>query len=817
MTGTTALAVGVAAPAQADSVKALAIASVGDVLVDGVHQHVFVSDPASGKVVVTDYDGNQLAGLPVDDASDMALSTDSSQVYVTSRSDEAIFALDTTSLAQSAKYSLGAIAPKSVAVAGGRVWFSYSDDSSHGYLGNIDPTADSPEPVLGLFATIPPGPATLASASAAPNRLAVAGYSQTAVLDVAGDTVTVVDSVEDNGNIAGMALSPQGDRLAMIHIGGMVATLRDANNLAAKRNLAVDNFPAAVDIATDGTIAVRSSDAWTPGVYIYSPTGQLFQALNVEPGVGQPHGLAWEPDGKRLFDVIETGSTFRLEVISNPRVATSTLTLSGKSPVVPGEPVTFTGKLTSPASLPAGTTVSIARSGTALDDAVIAADGSFTFTDTPPTLGTATYQVSYAGDGTHLSSTAGASVVVARTASALSVAGPLSAIPGTAFTITGQLTSSVSLPSGTSVTVSRSGAVVGVVPVAADGTFSFADTVSAAGTFVYDVSYAGDEVHLPSTTVSTSVAVSLGAATLALAGPSSATRAKALTITGKLASSVPLPAGRTVAISKTDLDYPAGRSLGTKAVAADGSFSFADTPAAGGTVTYKVTYAGDDAHSPVTATKSVAVSRTTPTLAMSNNGKVYNYGQTVSFTAHLGATYKNRTVEIWADPAGTDAAKRLVKRAVVNSAGNVVASFKLTRDTAMTAVFTGDAQTAPRTMTAKVGARVSLSLTMSKYYKTAKIGGTSYRYYHVKGQAQFSTTMTSGAKRKVYVAVEYYSKGKWKSLDRNYFGATDRLYISGSGLNGIRLRVRAAYVRGSSGDSLNTTTWTPYQYFTYTK
>ena len=47
-------------------------------------------------------------------------------------------------------------------------------------------------------------------------------------------------------------------------------------------------------------------------------------------------------------------------------------------------------------------------------------------------------------------------------------------------------------------------------------------------------------------------------------------------------------------------------------------------------------YAGDAAHTAASASDKVAVSRTTPTLTLNNNGKLYNYGTDVAFTAHLG-------------------------------------------------------------------------------------------------------------------------------------------------------------------------------------
>jgi hypothetical protein len=307
---------------------------------------------------------------------------------------------------------------------------------------------------------------------------------------------------------------------------------------------------------------------------------------------------------------------------------------------------------------------------------------------------------------------------------------------------------------------------------------------------------------------------------LKLSGPASATRAKPITITGKLTASLPLPAGTPVTVTRTDLEYPSGKPLGTRTIAANGSFSFTDTTSAGGTVTYRVSYAGDENHSAATAAKPVSVSRTATTLSLTNNGKTYGYGKTVTFTARLGATYRNRTVEIWADPSGGDQKRRLLKRAVASKAGNVSASLRLTRNTTVSAVFTGDARTAPKTASATVGTRVSVSLKLSKYYKTGKIGSTKYRYYHVKTKAKFNVKMTAAPNaRQAYMSVQFYDRGKWRSWGDGYFPAKDSIYLSGAGLKGYKMRVRAAYVKGysNSGDSLNTTTWTSYQYLYFTK
>jgi hypothetical protein len=816
LTSTTGLTIGTAGPASADPGSVLAITSVGDVVVDGVHDRVFISDPDSGKVIATDYSGNQLGTARVADANSLALTPDSSRLYVTSLSESAVFALDTTTLDQTAKYSTGAVKPKDVAVAGGRIWFSYANGLA-GKLGTIDPSTEASSVRLDRYETWY-WAAELATASARPDRIGVAANGRTAVLDVSGDTVTEVAAAETTGEVTDMAISPDGEKIATSTRNGPGIALRDVSDLATQRLLQYEGFANAVDFAADGTVAGGSSVPFQPTLHLYAPSGELITGLEpANGGRGLDRGLAWEPDGDRLFAVSANGNVFRFDAFANTKQAPTKLTFSVWPPAaVPGAPVTLTGTLTSTLSLPSGTKVTLGRDGASLGEIPVGTDASFSFTDTPPSDGTATYQVSYAGDDTHLSSSATAAVRVARAESTVTLFGPTTALPGQSITIPGRLTSNTNPFPDHTVSVTRSGTPLGTFEVDPDRDFSFTDTPPGEGTWTYEVSYAGSGTHLPAT-ATTSVQVSRMASTVTLAGPASATRAKPLTITGKLASPLALPAGGKVSISRVDLDHPAGTTLGTAAVGADGSFAFTDTPATGGPVIYRASYAGDYTHTPASATTSVAVSRTTPALTLTNNGKTYAYGQTASFTAHLGTTYKNRVVEIWADPDGTDQARRLVKRGTVNSSGNFAASLKLTRNTVVSAVFTGDSRTAPRTVTATVGTKVSLALKLSRYYKTAKLSGQTYRYYHAGTSAWFGTTMTGAANRRVYVQLQRYTKSGWKTWDSRYFDASDTLYLSGSGLKGARLRVRIAYVKGSSGDSLNTSTWTAYQYLTFTK
>jgi hypothetical protein len=308
--------------------------------------------------------------------------------------------------------------------------------------------------------------------------------------------------------------------------------------------------------------------------------------------------------------------------------------------------------------------------------------------------------------------------------------------------------------------------------------------------------------------------------TLKVSAPATSDRAKKLTVTGKLTSKVPLAAGTGLTVTRTDVESPNGRALPAVKTKADGSFSFTDTPPAGGKVTYKVSYAGDATHAAASGSDAVQVSRNATSLSLTNNGKLYSYGKDVSFTAHLGTTYKNRTVEIYADPFGSDKPKKLLKKAKVNSHGNLSATVDMTRDTTVTAVFAGDGRYAGKAVksTAYAGARISTAV--SKHYKTGKIGSTTYYYFRKNTDPVFTTTMNYYAGRKQRFQLQVYYQGSWYDSGSEYFalGTNGKSAVSleAAGESGVRARMRSSYVNGSSGDTVNSTTHGAWKYFTFT-
>ncbi|MFF1839432.1 Ig-like domain repeat protein [Streptomyces sp. NPDC058231] len=639
---------GAADPAAADSSKILPAASVGNVVADGVHQRVFISDPTGGKVLVTDYSGTVVGTIPsLPGVTGLELSTDSGTLYAGVRGADAIAAIDTSALVESARYATGQNTdPAYPALAGGKLWFGYGA-AAEGNIGSLD--LSGAEPVVTLdqdpnrtWYSAP----TLASTPGAPNTLAagIEGQSPTelAVYDVSSGTAARTAYLRaDASNMHDLALTPDGQQVVVASGAPYYHQVYRTSDLTAGTNYPSDAYPNAVDIAPDGTVAAGIDGWYEPDVYVYKPGTTAPVRTYDFPNTGNttgsdtlmPSALAWAPDTSRLFAVTENSAGVRsLRVLTDAVKSVSTVTV---------------------------------------------------------------------------------------------------------------------------------------------------------------------------------------------AAPSKSTLGKKLTVTGKVTSKGAFPAGARATVTRTDIESPKGKALAPVTLKSDGGFSFTDTPTAGGQVTYKVSYAGDPLHSAASGSDKVAVPRTVTTLTLNHNKALYAYGTDVSFTAHLGRTYKNRTVELWVDPFGSDKPKKLVKTGKVNSSGNLSATVDMTRDATVTAVFAGDGKYTSKTVTSTAYAGVKVSTSVSKQYKTAKIGSTSYAYFHKTTDPVFTTTMTYYKNRSQKLNLEIYYQGKWYDAGSDYFAlGTDGksvVTLTGPHDTGYRMRMRASYVNGSSGDTVNSTTHGAWKYFYFTK
>lgn len=155
-----------------------------------------------------------------------------------------------------------------------------------------------------------------------------------------------------------------------------------------------------------------------------------------------------------------------------------------------------------------------------------------------------------------------------------------------------------------------------------------------------------------------------------------------------------------------------------------------------------------------------------------------------------------------------------------NSKGNVSVAVDMTRDTTVTAVFTGDARYAPRTVKSTAYAHAKISTALSKHYKTGKIGSTTYHYYRKNTAPVFTTTMNYHPGRKQRLDVQVYYQGSWYDSASEYFALATNgrsaVNLGAPGESGIRARIRSAYINGSSGDAVNSTTYGAWKYLIFT-
>ncbi|WP_151775667.1 hypothetical protein [Streptomyces abyssomicinicus] len=430
--GSVLLAVPGATQAYAATGVSLPLYQLADMKVDGSHQKIFLSMPAGadGRVVVTDYDGNStwLGGLP--GAGGLALSPDDQTLYVAARDIDTIVAFDTATLAETARYHVGdGVDPWGVAVAGGKLWFGYGVS---GDLGSIDVHAAEPVVDLALDGSLDSG-AELVTSPADPNVLVVGtgdpNRNTLTVYDVSSGSPVmaerrVLSGTEMNG-LRDIDVTPDGRTVltaALISPGYRAFRLDDLSDVATHTAPA---SPLAVAAGPDGTVAggAQNTSADVPDVSLYAPAASApLTAVELGAAAQSPvvRGLAWAPDGSRLFAVTGQSGVMGLQFHSLQADTTVPTTLALDAPPTSrkGRTLALTGTLT-PGTVP-GTTVTVTRhdaanpGGVSLGTVPVAADGTFTATDAPARLGEVRYVVAFDGDHWHTASSAEATVQITR-------------------------------------------------------------------------------------------------------------------------------------------------------------------------------------------------------------------------------------------------------------------------------------------------------------------------------------------------------------------------------------------------------------------
>ena len=731
-----------AGQALADTTTTLPITHYAQMVVAG--NHVFISQgPGSSGILVTDLAGNTVTTISGQTGAEgLALSPDGGTLYAALEGDNSISAISTTTLAETADYPTGAgTDPAYLALAGGRIWFGYGPASSgEGSIGSLDLSGAAPVVTLKQSQDSWYGPPMLAAGPAGSDEIA-AGDTGTEppalrVYNVSTGTPVSTASLPvggDYGALADLAVTPDGKDLVLATGYPYYQQILKMSDLTPDGEYTTATYPDAVAIAANGTVAAGVDGPYNPDVFVYAQGGATalhsYTFSNGYTLAGR--GLAWSPDSSTLFAVAANGSgAYQLSIMQSPALVTTALTLGAPAADVPGRPITLQGALTPASSLPAGTTVTVTRTGPAggtgvtLPAATVAADGSYSLTDTPPATGTYTYRASYAGDATHTAASASAIVQAAYPA-----------------------------------------------------------------------------------------------ATPVLTAPATDTRGKALRITGQLPDG-PYPAGARVQVRRTDLADPRGVALPGAAVAANGSFAFTDTPQTGGANTYQVSYAGDATHAAGSATATVQVSRAATSIGVTLNAanRTYAYNAWVGATVHLGASYSNRTVSLYAQPYG--GARVLVSSGTVNAKGTFTGWYRTTRNTSFSAAFAGDARYAPAASAAVVGwSYADVAEAMGGYYTTVQQDGVQWKVFHQSVPPSFAAAVAPDkAGECVSLTLQEYYRSTWSNVVSNSCetlnsASTVSVLAELTNAVGHQFRIDARYVH-SAADTQNLNTYGAWQYFT---
>lgn len=419
----------VPAPAAADTEHVLRMTYVVDLLVDDAHGHVYVTGGNDDGVVVRDLDGapvTVVADQP--GAHEMALSPDGGTLYVALADADAISAIDTTTLTETARYATGPeTCPTTLAVAGTRIWFGYG--CAGGHVGFLE--LGGVAPVVSLTAapdTGWPNPPMVKISPAAPDRMITGAPGITPahvqLFAISGDTLTMVTWREVGSNLGEIALTPDGQHVVTAAGQPYEHPRYRTSDLSSDGVYAGHPYPNAVAIAPNGLVALGMFSYASTDVSVYSPAGALRRRheLDRPDSTGRSlftSALGLSADGTRMYTISGGGVPVAgqfLQVHHNPALSLSAIPLA--RPAAPRVRSSFTiaGKLTGTVPVKPGTVVHVSRTskrGTVTrPDVTTGANGAFTVTDTVRKRGAYTYTVSWDGDADHLPATKTLTVTV---------------------------------------------------------------------------------------------------------------------------------------------------------------------------------------------------------------------------------------------------------------------------------------------------------------------------------------------------------------------------------------------------------------------
>ncbi len=251
-------------------------------------------------------------------AADMVLSGDGSTLYVALSEADAVAAIDTGSLRETARYSTGAATcPTDLARAGDVLWFGYGCQTGEGRLGSLTVTSGEPVVVLGQE-----GPYELNAPpvlAAGPDGSLITGEPGTPPgivreyrLD--GNTAVLDHLTSDAGStLADVAVTPDGSRALVAAGYPYHVTALSGTDLSEVATYETGAYPNAVEVSPDGAYVATGIDdgSHANDVAVFPTADGTTPARVWDFGVDPlsplklvPRALAWGPGG-RLYAVSE--------------------------------------------------------------------------------------------------------------------------------------------------------------------------------------------------------------------------------------------------------------------------------------------------------------------------------------------------------------------------------------------------------------------------------------------------------------------------------------------------------------------------------
>jgi hypothetical protein len=281
-----------------------------------------------------------ITGLP--GAGVLLASADGDQVYVALGQDARVVSLDATSMAQTASWTTSPC-PADLALAAGRLFYSYGCAGAAGAISSLSVTDGSPGPVAGdAFSAVPAlaGAAnTLIAGDQSGSPTAITSYLANADGTLTSQATTTTAAAYD------LALSPDGTKMVVTGYDSDYSLERfNTADLSAAGTSAMSAYPDAVAYSPDGKTFAGSLASSPTGMFRVFGSGSgaltsqssINKAGTTNPDV-LPGTLQYSADSSRLYGIAEVGGVAQLLTASARPIASSTLTATVTSPKAYGK------------------------------------------------------------------------------------------------------------------------------------------------------------------------------------------------------------------------------------------------------------------------------------------------------------------------------------------------------------------------------------------------------------------------------------------------------------------------------------------------